>query len=137
MLLILIGLVLTGATVALVLRAVAMPRLEAVARLGQIQAYGFSAEADAVVAEAAQRTSTIDRLASRVGRMIAAQWKAFDEAEVRKTLMTAGLYTTTPMTFLGYRALSGVTLPLAMLWYLTASGVGGMMFVAGLGFGVF
>lgn len=136
MLMLLIGLALTGATGALVLRAVAMPRLEVVARLGQIQAYGFGAE-PSVQGDHAGRNSPLDKLAASVGGMVAGAWKTFDEAEVRKTLMAAGLYTTTPMTFLGYRALSAVTLPLAMLWYLTATGAGGALFFGGLGFGIF
>jgi tight adherence protein C len=135
-LMLLIGLALTGATAALVLRAVAMPRIEAVARLGQIQAYGFDAE-QVIDADHSDRNSFVDKLAGSVGRAVAGGWKAFDEAEVRKTLMAAGLYTTTPTTFLGYRVLSAVTLPLAMLWYLTATGAGGMLFFAGLAFGLF
>jgi tight adherence protein C len=135
-LMLLFGVLLTGATAALVLRAVAMPRLEAAARLGQIQAYGFEATDPAVVDEQ-ERKSTIDRLALAVGRVVADRWKAFDEAEIRRTLMSAGLYTTSPMTFLGYRALAGITLPLAMLWYLSATGAAGLMVVAGMAFGIF
>jgi tight adherence protein C len=135
-LMLLIALSLTGATAALVLRAVAMPRLEAVARLGQIQAYGFVAE-DVIDGDEATRGSALDRLASSVGRIVAGRWGAFNEAGIRRTLMTAGLYTTTPMTFLGYRVLSAVTLPLTVLWYLSASGAAGPMFVVGLGFGAF
>jgi tight adherence protein C len=135
-LMLLIALALTGATAALILRAVAMPRLEAVARLGQIQAYGFAAE-DVIDEEHGKRGSSLDKLASSVGRTVVGRWKAFDEAAIRRLLMTAGLYTTTPTTFIGYRALSGVTFPLAMLWYLTASGAAGAMFIVGLGFGVF
>jgi tight adherence protein C len=41
------------------------------------------------------------------------------------------------MTFLGYRALAGITLPLAMLWYLSATGAAGVMVVAGMAFGIF
>jgi tight adherence protein C len=133
----LIGLVLTGATVALVARAVAMPRLEAIARLGQIEAYGFAAEQTTMQPDAVEREGSLDKLALAVGRIVAGRWKAFDEAEIRRALMTAGLYTTSPMTFLGYRALAGVTVPLAMVWYLTATGANAMMLVVGAMFGVF
>jgi tight adherence protein C len=51
--------------------------------------------------------------------------------------MRAGMYTTSPNTFLGYRVLSSMTLPLAMVWLLTASGSGGGLVVLGAIFGVF
>jgi tight adherence protein C len=132
----LVAVALTGATAALILRAVAIPRIEAVARLGQIQAYGFADERIAEAA-AATRRSLIDRLAAAAGRIVAGRIKAFDEAEVRKTLMTAGLYTTSPTTFMGYRALSATAVPLTMLWYLTASGAKGFTLVAGVAFGIY
>src|SRR4051794_34916542 len=122
-LMLLIGLGLAGATAALVLRAVAIPRIDAAARLGKIQAYGFAGE-DVIEAEPVTRGSVLDHLASSVGRLVAGHLKMFDEAEVRKTLMIAGLYTTTPTTFMGYRALSAVGVPLTMLWYLTVTGAG-------------
>jgi tight adherence protein C len=135
-LVLLVGLVLIGASVALTLRAVAMPRLEAAARLGQIRAYGFAADEVIDGDATSARGSSLDRLAATVGRVVAGRWVAFNEAEIRKVLMMAGLYTTSPTTFLGYRALSAVTLPLAVLWYLTASGAGAAMFVVGLALGV-
>jgi tight adherence protein C len=133
-LMLLMGLALTGTTVTLMVRAVALPRLDSVARLRQIDAYGFAAP-ELVAADKPQRTSTLDILASAVGRFVVGKWRAFDETEVRKTLMMAGLYTTAPMTFIGYRALSGVTLPLAVLWYLTASGASGLFMAGGLALG--
>ena len=130
-----IGLALTAATVTLMLRAVAMPRIEAVARLGQIHAYGFAAPDVVDGADARRQTSTLDAIASAVGRFVTAQWRSFDDAEVRKTLMAAGLYTTTPLTFIGYRVLAGVALPATFLWYLTATGANGLMIFVGIVFG--
>ena len=134
-LVLLIGLALTGATVTLMLRAVAMPRIEAVARLGQIQAYGFAAPEVIDGADARGRHSTLDAIASAVGRFVTAQWRSFDEGEIRKTLMAAGLYTTTPLTFIGYRVLAGVALPATFLWYLTATGASAMMICVAVVFG--
>jgi tight adherence protein C len=131
----LLGLLLTGATVVLILRALAIPQLDAAARLMQIEAYGFAAPvATADLDE--EHTSVLDKVALSVGQLIARRWLAFDEAEIRKTLMSAGLYTTAPTTFLGYRALAAVTLPLALLWYLTATGASGVMTVGGVIFGI-
>jgi tight adherence protein C len=134
-LVLIVGLALTGASVVLLFRAVAMPRLEAVARLGQIQAYGFAAE-EASQEDASVRDSMVEKLASSVGRVAAGRLRTFNEAEVRKTLTAAGLYTTSPFTFVGYRVLSAVMQPLAMLWFLTTTGTSGPVFIGGLAFGI-
>jgi tight adherence protein C len=134
-LMLLLGLLLTGATVVLVLRALAIPHLDAAARLVQIEAYGFAAPGAASELDE-EHTSVLDKLALSVGQLVARRWLAFDEAQIRKTLMSAGLYTTAPTTFLGYRALAAVTLPLALLWYLTATGASGVMVAGAVIFGI-
>src|SRR4051794_18449098 len=113
-----------------------MPRLEAAARLGQIRAYGFAADEVVEGESMPSQGKVLDKLAGSVGRVVVARWISVDESEIRKVLMMAGLYTTSPTTFLGYRALSAITFPLAILWYMTASGAGAAIFVFGLAFGV-
>jgi tight adherence protein C len=113
-----------------------MPRLEAAARLGQIRAYGFAADDVVEANTGSARGSALDKLAASVGRIVASRWVALDEAQIRKSLMMAGLYTTAPTTFLGYRALAAVTLPLAALWYMTTTGAGAAMFVFGVALSV-
>jgi tight adherence protein C len=115
--------------VALALRAVAMPRIAAAGRIGQIQAYGFVGN-DAEEPES-ERSALVDRAAALIGRAIAARTSRFKEAEVRRELMTAGLYTTAPLTFLGYRALAAVVAGGAMLWMTTAGESSGLMVLAG------
>jgi tight adherence protein C len=131
-LVLLIGLLLLGGSIVLMLRAVAMPRLEAAARLGQIRAYGFTADDAVDDSQTVGPGSSLDKLAASVGRIVAGRWITYDEAEIRKQLMMAGLYTTSPTTFLGYRALASVTLPLAVVWYLSTSGAAGAMFIVGI-----
>ncbi len=130
----LLGLTLVGIAVALTLRAVAIPRMAAATRVGEIRAYWFRGD-DAV--EVDERGSAIDRAASAVGQSVARHSRHFKEAEVRHHLMTAGMYTTSPNTFLGYRVLSSVTLPIAMLWMLSAIGSAGGLVVVGGIMGVF
>ena len=129
-----LGLALIGAAVALTLRAVAIPRIAAVSRVGEIKAYGFGGELEA---EADERGTAVDRAASSLGQVVARHSRHFKEAEIRHHLMTAGMYTTSPNTFLGYRVLSAITLPAAMLWLLTATGSGGGLVVLGVILGVF
>ncbi len=124
-----VGLALGGGAVALALRAVAMPRIAAAGRIGQIQAYGFAGNASQE--PEAERSALVDRAAAVIGRAIAARTRRFKEAEIRRELMTAGLYTTAPLTFLGYRALASFVAGGAMLWMTTAGESSGVMVLAG------
>jgi tight adherence protein C len=130
----LIGLALAGAAVALALRAAAMPRMAVASRVGEIKAYGFGGEVELEANDG--RGTALDRAASAVGRSVARRSKQFKEAEVRQQLMSAGLYTTAPLTFLGYRVLGAVTTPTAVVWMLSAVGSAGGLVVAGAAIGV-
>jgi tight adherence protein C len=130
----LLGLVLIGAAVALTMRALAMPRMAAATRVGEIKAYGFGGE---VEVETDERGTALDRAAASVGQTVARHSRHFKEADIRQELMRAGMYTTSPNTFLGYRVLSSLTLPLAMVWMLGAAGSAGGLVVLGAIFGVF
>ena len=130
----LLGLVLIGAAVALTMRALAMPRMAAATRVGEIKAYGFGGE---VEVETDERGTALDRAAASVGQTVARHSRHFKEADIRRELMRAGMYTTSPNTFLGYRVLSSLTLPLAMVWMLGAAGSAAGLVVLGAIFGVF
>jgi tight adherence protein C len=130
----LLGLVLIGAAAALTMRALAMPRIAAATRVGEIKAYGFGGEAEA---ETDERGTALDRAADSVGQTVARHSRHFKEADIRQELMRAGMYTTSPNTFLGYRVLSSMTLPLAMVWMIGAAGSAAGLVVLGGIFGVF
>jgi tight adherence protein C len=130
----LVGLVLIGAAAALTMRALSMPRMAAAARVGEIKAYGFGGE---IEVETDERGTALDRAAASVGQTVARHSRHFKEADIRQELMRAGMYTTSPNTFLGYRVLSSIALPFAMVWLLTAAGSGGGLVVLGGIFGVF
>jgi tight adherence protein C len=130
----LVGLVLIGAAAALTIRALSMPRMAAAARVGEIKAYGFGGETEV---ETDERGTALDRAAASVGQTVARHSRHFKEADIRQELMRAGMYTISPNTFLGYRVLSSITLPFAMVWLLTAAGSGGGLVVLGAIFGVF
>lgn len=130
----LVGLVLVGAAAALTMRALSMPRVAAAARVGEIKAYGFGGE---VEVETDERGTALDRAAASVGQTVARHSRHFKEADIRQELMRAGMYTTSPNTFLGYRVLSSLTLPLAMVWMIGAAGSAGGLVVLGGIFGVF
>ena len=93
-----------GASVALVARAVAMPRVRASETITQIGAYGYAARGEDVASGAVR--GTLDDIAGFVGGLVAGKLGGVKEAELRNELMAAGLYSATPRKFLGYRILS-------------------------------
>lgn len=121
---VIVALALGGAAVALALRAVAMPRIAASARIAEMQAYGFTGEA---LPEIVAERRLVETAAGAVGRLASRFSSRFKEAEVRNQLMAAGLYTTAPMTFLGYRVLGTVLAFSTMLWLISAGGTTGPM----------
>jgi tight adherence protein C len=123
---VLVALALGGAAVALGLRAVAMPRIAAGARIAEMQAYGFTGES---VPEAVPERRLLEVAASAVGRLASRLSRRFKETEIRNQLMAAGLYTTAPMTFLGYRVLGTVLTFTTMLWIVSAGDTTGPMTV--------
>jgi len=114
---VLVALGLGGAAVALGLRAMAMPRIAAAARIAEMQAYGFTGDAPP---EVAGEKRLVESIANTVGRLASRVSSRFKEAEIRNQLMAAGLYTTAPMTFLGYRVLGSALTFTTMLWLISA-----------------
>jgi tight adherence protein C len=130
MLALLTALLLGGTAVALGLRAAFMPRIGAVKQLEQIHAYGFAGEDGR---ERSRRTlrQGVDGLATLVGKAVGTRSSRFSEGEVRKQLVSAGLYTVAPATFLGYRVLGTIAVPALFSWWASATGGAGSLVVLG------
>ena len=109
-LLALFALALIGVTVTLLAWASALPRVQAVERLGQIGAYGSPVEVGAPRAARAA-SSPLDELAGRVGAVVGRALGA-READLRRHLMAAGVYRIGTTALLGYRALAAVAMPM-------------------------
>src|SRR5919201_6019641 len=110
-LLLIIGLALTGCAVALIARAIALPRIRTAERLEQIGVYGGPPPSDDV---RHSPTAILDRLATSLGARVAPALSGGEEHELRALLMSAGMYGTGPGLLLGYRVLS--TVGLAVMW---------------------
>jgi tight adherence protein C len=121
----LMALVMFGASVALTARALVFSRAARGQRLAQIDAYGFAAPATAAArAQATPLRVRLDALANSVGRFVDRRLDRSRERELRQQLSAAGLYQTTPRKFLGYRLI--VTVGLVTFWvWLSAVGGGG------------
>jgi tight adherence protein C len=126
-----IGLALVGLAVALMGRALVMPRLRTAETVGQIGSYGFSTPQ----AEDQPRTplwAGLDGLASFAGGLVARHFSGLREAELKRKLVAAGLYRTAPRKFLGYQILCALCLPLTWTWTASSTGYPQTITVMGL-----
>jgi tight adherence protein C len=111
MLLFAIGLIFFAGAVAMVARAVLLPRLRVSSQLDQIKTYGFnpgSAEASQAVKRPLMLIAT-SHLAERIGRSVGGRG-AFAPVEPR-TLRAAGIYAVTAEAFQGYRVMAAAGVP--------------------------
>jgi tight adherence protein C len=110
--LLLLALMLIGLAVALALRAVLGGPGTRPDMLSQVAAYGFGAGA----ASADQPNSLQSReIANKIGLHLVSRLQAEQARALRQLLNSAGYYRTTVTQYLGYRALSVVGLPVAVL----------------------
>jgi len=116
----LIGLVLLGTAVALVARGLIASRLRTADALGQIGRYGFAGGAD--VESAGGLRGFLESSASGLGLLLTQRLKLLDEERLRKNLVAAGMYRTSPRTIIGYALLSAVGLPAIWIWLAVATG---------------
>jgi tight adherence protein C len=135
-LLLLLGIALTGIGVALLARAVGNPNLRGTPPVAQIQRYGFTRRARNERPKVAIG-GLVDRAADSVGERFVERWGKGDE--VRRELVAAGMYRVSATKFLGYRILATVGLPLVWVWFATTTskstlvGFLGILALAGLG----
>jgi|SRR5215211_1011671 len=118
LLVLIIALICAGGALALAGRAARLPRIRAEESVNRIGAYGFGAGA---AADPPPRASLLPQLAAKLGAAVLPSAGEDREAEIRKLLLSAGLWNTTPVTLLGYRVLAAVASGGLLLW-LTARG---------------
>jgi tight adherence protein C len=122
--LLLLGLMLTGAAFALSARALAFGGLRREETFAQITTYGFSQRV--IAQETHERRglrAAANQLAERIGVPALRALGERHERELRTILRSAGLYKTAPATFVGYRLLAVVLLP-AWLLLMNAGSLG-------------
>ncbi len=119
-LIIAIGLI--GVAATMILRAIALPNRRSVDRVEAISSYGFEGTATIDTGgEAPERSRPFDQLANSLGEFVGRRFGTAREAELRRRLVAAGMYSTTPRKFIGYQVLSGIGLG-ALLFYATSVG---------------
>jgi tight adherence protein C len=135
--LLLIGLLLLGTAVVLVTRGVIASRLRTADNLGQIGRYGFAGSPE--LAPTAGLRGFFDSAAAGIGRFLTEDVKLINEERLRKTLVTAGMYNTSPGMLIGYQLLAAIAFPVVWIWIAVGAGAStsltiiAALFFAGLG----
>jgi tight adherence protein C len=127
-LLLLIGLALAGLASALIARAALGSRAGETPQVAQIRRYGF-ARSRGEQAKAALG-GLLGRAAENVGGRLTTQPGKTDE--LRRQLVSAGMYRVTPGKFRGYRILGAVGFPLIWVWFSTSTGMSAFGTLVGL-----
>jgi tight adherence protein C len=114
-----LGLLLAGAAVGFAAWAVILPRTRAAARVRDIASYGFAGVPGAPVLPSGSRSlgNSLAISAGRLADTIARVTGGVREDNLRRELMAAGLFTTSPRLVAGYRvmaAASGIVLGLSL-----------------------
>jgi len=125
-----LGIVLVGALAVLVARAIALPRLRAVERVDQIGAYGFGGQPASADTPRAV-TGAVSGIAHRLGSLFGDRIGGL--SDLRRDLVAAGLYDTSPVTVVGYRVLAAFGLSALFLWTASNGAMSGAAVVLGTG----
>jgi tight adherence protein C len=118
--LLLLSLVLFGTAVVLVARGVISARLRTVDTLGQIGHYGFVGGVDLEPNPGFR--GFLDSAASGLGVFLTERLQVVNEERLRKNLLAAGMYQTTPRQIIGYSLLAALVAPALGIWLAIAGG---------------
>jgi tight adherence protein C len=127
--LVVIGVLLIGVAVAVVGRAVMLPRQRMAANVSGIDQYGF---VPPVAQEDVKSRVALGQLAKFVGESLGSRFGGlFREAELRQALVSAAMYSVTPRMLFGYQVIGVIALPALWIWLSLASGMGATIVVLG------
>jgi tight adherence protein C len=126
----LIGLVLTAVAVALFARSFIVSRLRSSESLAQIGQYGFTGAAE--LDPPTGLRGWVDDFAGLLGGFLVHKLKLFNEDHVRKQLVSAGMYGTSPRMLLGYQVLLAIALPALWIWLAVAAGLSSALALLGV-----
>ncbi len=118
--LLLLSLVLIGIAVALVARGAMVSRFRTVDTLERIGHYGFVGGVE--LEPSAGFRGFFDSAASGIGVILTNRLNIVNEERLRKNLIAAGMYQTTPRQVIGYSLLCALGLPALGVWLCVAGG---------------
>jgi tight adherence protein C len=135
-LMLLIGLALFGYACWLAARAFGFRRARVGDTLAGMRMYGFQGQSSAASEPNPSVTGAVNDFATSIGELVASRTGLMREDDLRKELRSAGMYSTSPIRFMGYRVLAGIGLPLLWLWFGVTNHSSGAKIVLGMLFAV-
>jgi len=118
--LLLLSLLLIGIAVALVARGAMISRFRTVDTLEQIGYYGFVGGIE--LEPSTGFRGFLDSAASGIGVLLTDKLNLINEERLRKNLVAAGMYRTTPRQIIGYSLLCALGLPALGVWLCIVGG---------------
>jgi tight adherence protein C len=98
----------------------------------QIGAYGFRGFVTREETASSEGRASISELPTRVGTWLSGRIGNRGEAEIRRRLVSAGWYSTSPMALLGYRLIGAIALTAIFLLFATLLGPNSLIVAIGL-----
>jgi tight adherence protein C len=96
-------------------------RLRTAVNLVQIGHYGFAGQPELKPTGGAR--GVLDSVANEIGVFLTERLNIMNEERLRKTLISAGMYNTSPRMLVGYQLLAGLGLPILWIWLAVVAGV--------------
>ncbi len=111
---VILGVLLLAIGVALLIRGLGFATRGSAQTIGQIESYGFSAEATRQPGQSGP-SPQVHGFAAQVGQAIQGV-VGVGEHGIRRDLLAAGMYDTDPLTIVGYRAIAAAGLSVFWIW---------------------
>jgi tight adherence protein C len=124
-----LGLALLGFATALLGRALIVSRMRTVETIGQIDYYGFTGPQPRL---APNLRRGLDEVAGSLGGFVADRLGIMNEAELRRHLVSAGMYRLSPRVLMGYQLLTVIGMPAIWLWFAATVRLSTIVLVMGL-----
>jgi tight adherence protein C len=124
-LLLVIGVLLTGIAIATLSRAIIWPGVQqsSIGVPRRVEAYGFTTSDDEEEGAGGVRDK-FDQVATKLGAAVGGRSQSRGQDRLRRDLIAAGLYDVSVGRFTGYRVLAAIGLPLLWIWLSASVGVG-------------
>jgi tight adherence protein C len=124
-----LGLALVGVAAVLLARAMIVSRMRTVDTISQIDYYGFVGP-EPIVAPNLRRG--LDEVAGSLGGFVADRLGIMNEAELRRHLVSAGMYRLSPRVLMGYQLLALVGCPAVWIWLAATLKLATIVLILGL-----
>jgi tight adherence protein C len=124
-LLLIIGILLTGMAVAALARAIGWGSSvqRSPGMLKRVESYSFNKNERSEESSATGVKSKIDSVATKVGDAVVDRSKRGSMERIQRDLVAAGLYHVKPGRFMGYRILCAIGFPLLWIWLAATAGI--------------